>query len=571
MDQQLNYIDDDRRSIYQRLGDDNILVIAIKSIKNINISSLSELINNIQNIQKNTSHTSIMEKRAWELGLSVFCKDISEKILKYLYDLHMSELQNINTHIKYYEKSLDMSKSLYHSKTVLKNGFNGINTLDVIFPNHKYDNPNNPNHYTWQDNLFYYFNKGYKYRTLNYQKLIKLKRLQHDYALWVGRLYRRINKIQKITSYNDGVSSFSDCVESLYVNSTSYNPSMTPNKLLEVLKQSLIDMKEIKSTFYERLKLYKRPSKYSQYWFTYSIYTSLSIYLLYQSIMNHNHIYNQMKLHSKSLYNYTTENIIDPIKDMYNSIFNTFQNRSTMNTMANSLKKSQNDLTNMLEEFAMIEKEDIARIEHIDANDLNVSLRAKQGDMSLVMGKYQEQIKEPFKSLRSGTLAQSIAIQIQKAKVNSEEIMTSLDQLLKANEINFQALIVIPATGIVYGIFYTIYRIITIKSNKNRNYKGLYKQIGLYISALNHLISVEKYKINLYNQQQVISTNLSSSEKTFHIQQLNDNNNNIDNNIKNISLNEIEIENDQDTSLGYILLYISQLVKLVKMLPKKIK
>lgn len=56
--------------------------------------------------------------------------------------------------------------------------------------------------------------------------------------------------------------------------------------------------------------------------------------------------------------------------------------------------------------------------------------------MTLVMKTIEEQMAHPFRNLVAGYLTQAMLIQVQRIMVQLEEDMTSVKQLMRANEIN---------------------------------------------------------------------------------------------------------------------------------------
>ena len=69
--------------------------------------------------------------------------------------------------------------------------------------------------------------------------------------------------------------------------------------------------------------------------------------------------------------------------------------------------------------------------------------------LCLVAKAYEQEIRTPVKSLIAGQLMEAVLIQFQKAKVDSEAALLTLDQVLQANEINFELMATIPV-GTVY-------------------------------------------------------------------------------------------------------------------------
>ncbi|OAD07978.1 hypothetical protein MUCCIDRAFT_158221 [Mucor lusitanicus CBS 277.49] len=77
--------------------------------------------------------------------------------------------------------------------------------------------------------------------------------------------------------------------------------------------------------------------------------------------------------------------------------------------------------------------------------------RVREGDMSMVLKAYEEEIKHPLKNAIKGDLIQTLLIQVQKTKVDVDLAMAALDKLLKSNELNFAFLAVAPSMLLTWG------------------------------------------------------------------------------------------------------------------------
>ncbi|KAF9426702.1 Nuclear control of ATPase protein 2 [Podila epigama] len=82
----------------------------------------------------------------------------------------------------------------------------------------------------------------------------------------------------------------------------------------------------------------------------------------------------------------------------------------------------------------------------------SLSRAVHNGDISVVMKAYEQELKTPFKGAVTGNLVQTLLIQIQKTKVDVEVAMAALDKLLKANELNFAFLAVGPSLLLLWAI-----------------------------------------------------------------------------------------------------------------------
>ncbi|KAH7560799.1 hypothetical protein JRO89_XS10G0108500 [Xanthoceras sorbifolium] len=65
--------------------------------------------------------------------------------------------------------------------------------------------------------------------------------------------------------------------------------------------------------------------------------------------------------------------------------------------------------------------------------------------LEIVMSRYEKELMHPIQNLLSGELARALLIQVQKLKLDIETAMLELNQILRANEINFAILAALPA------------------------------------------------------------------------------------------------------------------------------
>ncbi|KAF9915867.1 Nuclear control of ATPase protein 2 [Lobosporangium transversale] len=90
---------------------------------------------------------------------------------------------------------------------------------------------------------------------------------------------------------------------------------------------------------------------------------------------------------------------------------------------------------------------------HLGGQELaSLSQAVHNGDISMIMRAYEQELKTPFKGAIVGNLVQTLLIQVQKTKVDVEVAMAALDKLLKANELNFAFLAVGPSLLLLWAV-----------------------------------------------------------------------------------------------------------------------
>lgn len=93
-----------------------------------------------------------------------------------------------------------------------------------------------------------------------------------------------------------------------------------------------------------------------------------------------------------------------------------------------SLKSDFDSLERMVADFARDQK---LPSEQIAA----VSRRVRDGDMTVVLGAYEQDLKSPLKSAVTGTLVRTLLIQVQKVKVDVDLAMDGIEKMLKSQQL----------------------------------------------------------------------------------------------------------------------------------------
>ncbi|KAE9407961.1 NCA2-domain-containing protein [Gymnopus androsaceus JB14] len=99
-----------------------------------------------------------------------------------------------------------------------------------------------------------------------------------------------------------------------------------------------------------------------------------------------------------------------------------------------------------------------------------LSARIRLGDLTPVLKLYEEDIKSPLKSAIGGTLLRTLFIQVQKAKVDLDQALAGIDQLMKSQELTFAFVGLSPALAIVYVLGGLVRRL--VRPSNTRRYGG---------------------------------------------------------------------------------------------------
>ena len=138
--------------------------------------------------------------------------------------------------------------------------------------------------------------------------------------------------------------------------------------------------------------------------------------------------------------------ILGPVKQMYETIR---YKESRLRVMgAESLSSDLESLERMVVSFA----KDTGQIQD-SAQLAQIAQKTIEGDLTIVLESYEDELRTPFKSLLTGHLVRPLLIQIQKAKVDAALALSALDRLLRSNELNFAFLALLPLLGVLgFGV-----------------------------------------------------------------------------------------------------------------------
>ncbi|GEQ67209.1 hypothetical protein JCM33374_g873 [Metschnikowia sp. JCM 33374] len=131
--------------------------------------------------------------------------------------------------------------------------------------------------------------------------------------------------------------------------------------------------------------------------------------------------------------------IIRPIGDMLSIL----RNDETMTIASKeSLKSDLDSLERMVADYLADTNV------NVDVADIRAAV--KQGDLTMVMSQYEDELRTPYKSILRGSLIRSILIQVQKTKVDGDLAINGIDKLLKSQQLLFGVLSISPSLFILY-------------------------------------------------------------------------------------------------------------------------
>lgn len=131
--------------------------------------------------------------------------------------------------------------------------------------------------------------------------------------------------------------------------------------------------------------------------------------------------------------------IVKPIGDMLGIL----RNDDTLTiTSKESLKSDLDSLERMVIDFM--------KDNHVNVNPDAVRAAVAQGDLTMMMSQYENEIRTPYKLIMRGLLIRSMLIQVQKTKVDGALAINGIDKLLKLQQLLFGILSILPSLFILY-------------------------------------------------------------------------------------------------------------------------
>ncbi|KAJ4978366.1 hypothetical protein NE237_009146 [Protea cynaroides] len=184
---------------------------------------------------------------------------------------------------------------------------------------------------------------------------------------------------------------------------------------------------------------YRKPRRMTLYWFRYSCgavgLTICSVWLLrHSSLMGSSDIDNWIHEARDSTVSFWNDHVEQPLLSIRDELFETFRRRHKGVMELEEVQLTADSLHRMLLTFS-----EQTKGEKFQENPSDHEM------MEIVMARYEKELMHPIQSLLGGELARALLIQIQKLKLDTETAMLELDQILKANEINFAILAALPA------------------------------------------------------------------------------------------------------------------------------
>ncbi|KAK4855941.1 hypothetical protein QYF36_012535 [Acer negundo] len=184
---------------------------------------------------------------------------------------------------------------------------------------------------------------------------------------------------------------------------------------------------------------HQKPSKMTLYWIHYTCgaigLSACSIWLVrHSSLMGSPDLENWIREAKDSTLGFFSDHVEQPLLSIRDELFETFRKRHKGMMDLEEVQLTSNSLHRMLLAFS----------EHTKGQKFPENA-SDQELLEIVMSRYEKELMHPIQNLLSGELARALLIQVQKLKLDIETAMLELNQILRANEINFAILAALPA------------------------------------------------------------------------------------------------------------------------------
>ncbi|XP_038707921.1 protein DGS1, mitochondrial isoform X1 [Tripterygium wilfordii] len=184
---------------------------------------------------------------------------------------------------------------------------------------------------------------------------------------------------------------------------------------------------------------HQRPRKVTVYWIRYTCgavgLSVCSLWLLrHSSLMGSPDIDNWIREARDSTISFFNDHVEQPLLSIRDELFDTFRKRHKGVMEIEEVQLTANSLHRMLLAFS-----EQTKGQKLPENASDQEL------LEIVMARYEKEVMHPIQNLLNGELARALLIQVQKLKLDIETAMLELDQILRANEINFAILAALPA------------------------------------------------------------------------------------------------------------------------------
>lgn len=140
--------------------------------------------------------------------------------------------------------------------------------------------------------------------------------------------------------------------------------------------------------------------------------------------------------------------VIKPINDML-SILRHDDNFNELSIISkDSLQSDLDSLERMVIDY-------VVDYDKVDKAEITKQIHEaiQEGNLTMLMSNYEQDIRNPFKSLAKGSLVRGLLIQLQKTKVDGGVAVSGIDKMLKSQQLVFGVVAISPSILILYQAY----------------------------------------------------------------------------------------------------------------------
>ncbi|XP_024360120.1 protein DGS1, mitochondrial isoform X2 [Physcomitrium patens] len=211
------------------------------------------------------------------------------------------------------------------------------------------------------------------------------------------------------------------------------------NELDDALKLVSDNMWKLQNFLDTVMWQYRRPRKVVRNWIQYTG-GALGLGIVSSWLFRHSRLGGSSDLDQwtkesvQAASSFLEEHVQQPLQSIRDDLFDTFHKRHRVGHELGDVQLTAESLHRMLKEFVAQTKGNAA-----------AENSSEQQLMELMMSRYETELTHPVRNIFGGELARALLIQVQKLKLDVETAMLDLNQILRANEINFAVLAAMPA------------------------------------------------------------------------------------------------------------------------------
>eukprot|EP01117_Protostelium_nocturnum_P012125 TRINITY_DN4448_c0_g1_i2.p1 TRINITY_DN4448_c0_g1~~TRINITY_DN4448_c0_g1_i2.p1 ORF type:complete len:587 (-),score=222.40 TRINITY_DN4448_c0_g1_i2:74-1834(-) len=247
--------------------------------------------------------------------------------------------------------------------------------------------------------------------------------------------------------------------------------------IVDLMKKNMHDVKTFDESIRKVLKINGRPSWFSRKWTQLSVFSVALAFGLSEGFSRRDLIKKAIVDAKISVVNFSKRFLEEPLLNIYNTIRHDTSNFAVMDPK--SLNSDVDSLGRMVRDFAQ------KHGNFSPAQLAELEKSAKVGDIKPILSAYEQDIQNPIKAALFGDLVQLILVQVQKQRVDIERAMLAIDKLLKANELNFYALGLLPAATGVYFLLRFLWRRISGTPNSGQKLETIREELRTLERLLN--------------------------------------------------------------------------------------